>query len=267
MQRLAASAGFVALAASTLAAGPLREACMGLAHTGEHPAQAQDEATETFPITGCIVFEGELPKTLELRVSDAQAKGCTAEDGKLDKTDRRLLIGPKRGIANCVVTIAVEGQELRVPEQPVLLDQVQCRFESHITIVPVGTQVEYLNSDTVAHNVHTFATKNKAINNMIPAGASLKQKLSEAEAVAIKCDIHPWMTAYIFVAETNFTALTRADGSFTIPGLLPGDYKLEVWHEKLGRGKGTVSIAADGASEAIEIKLALKQQPRRRRKR
>ena len=57
------------------------------------------------------------------------------------------------------------------------------------------------------------------------------------------------------VADTNYAALTGADGSFTIDGLRPGEYKIKVWHEKLGKGKGTVTVKEDGTSERVEIKM------------
>jgi plastocyanin len=218
---------------------------------------APDEVQGT--ATGKVVWEGEKrPETKELSISEKQEKGCV-EGGKTDKTDRSLLISKEGGIANAVISIDVDGAKLKLPEEPILLDQVQCRFEPHVMLVPMGATAKYHNSDSISHNVHTYSTKNPAFNKTIAAGASEKQKLEKAESIEVKCDIHPWMSCYLFVSDTPFAATTKADGSFEIPGLPPGEYTAKVWHETLGKAKASVTIGADGKSEAIEIKMGEKK--------
>jgi uncharacterized protein (DUF2141 family) len=68
------------------------------------------------------------------------------------------------------------------------------------------------------------------------------------------------MSSYVFVSETPYYAITKADGSFEIKGLKPGTYKVETWHEKLGKGKPVeVVVKDDGSSEPVEIKLGEKK--------
>jgi plastocyanin len=227
------------------------------------PVPGEDEVTGA--AHGRIVFKGELPEVEPLRISEAQAAGCTAEGEELDRRDLRLLIGEDRGIANAVVTIEVEGDELRVPEEPVVLDQVQCRFDQHVLLVPVGCTLEYRNSDQVPHNVHTFSLRNKAFNTTLAAGGKKEQVVEHAETIQIRCDIHPWMSAYVFASGTSHAALTDAHGAFRIEGLPPGEYEARIWHEALGKATAKVVVAADGSSEALEVELEQKQRRRRRR--
>ncbi len=65
----------------------------------------------------------------------------------------------------------------------------------------------------------------------------------------MKCDVHPWMTAYIGVFDSDYFAVTAADGSFEIKGLPPGSYELVAWHERFGELKKTVTVS-DGSNEA-----------------
>jgi hypothetical protein len=130
-------------------------------------------------------------------------------------------------------------------------------------IVPVGTTVEFLNSDAIAHNVHTYAGKNDSFNQTIAPKAKHTQQLKKEDRIEIKCDIHPWMSSHLVVVDTPHYALTKPDGSFEISGLAPGEHSVEVWHERLGKEKVKVTVAADGTSEAVEIKLGEKKKARR----
>lgn len=216
---------------------------------------------------GKIVWDGaEMPKPGKLdNITEKAAEGCV-DGGMPSDEDPSLLVGKDGGIKNAVIEIAVKDAKLKLPETPIKLDQLQCRFEPHVTLLPAGVTVEYLNSDKVSHNVHTFATKNDPFNKTIPAGSKDTQKLEKPEVITVKCDIHPWMQGYMFVTDTPYATVTDATGSFNIPDLPPGKYKLDIWHEKLGKAKGEVTIAEDGSSEAIEIKMSEKEGGRRPRR-
>jgi len=228
-------------------------------------AEAAVDPDVTGRATGRVVFDGEVPEAKSLSITEAQSKGCVEEGSSIDARDHSLIVGEDKGIANAVVTIAVEGRELVVPEEPVVLDQLRCRFDRHVVVVPVGAVVEYKNSDDVPHNVHTYSIKNKAFNRTLAGESSYSQKVEEAEAIRVKCDIHPWMSAWVFVADTNFVALTDVHGAFEIPGLPPGEYVARVWHEKLGKAEVPVVIGEAGESQPISV--ALEPKPARKRRR
>ncbi|MFT7669579.1 MAG: plastocyanin [Planctomycetota bacterium] len=221
---------------------------------------------------GRVVFEGEVPIPSELSISEAQSKGCRDDGSKVDAKAYSLLIGADKGVANAVVMITLpvaEGaqpEKMRVPEKPIVLDQAQCRFTHRVVLVPVGATLEFRNSDSVPHNVHVYAMKNKAFNRTLMGGASLEVKVDKAEAIQIKCDIHPWMASYVYVTDTNYAALTDEHGAFEIPGLPAGIYTAKVWHEKLGKSEVQIMIGADGASEAVELAMKAKVKRSRRRR-
>jgi hypothetical protein len=62
--------------------------------------------------------------------------------------------------------------------------------------------------------------------------------------VPVKCNIHPWMRAYIGVVSHPFFAVTGDDGTFKIKGLPPGKYTVEAWHERYGRKEVEITVAA-----------------------
>lgn len=217
--------------------------------------------------TGRVVFDGEKPPVnQDLSITEAQSKGCVHEGATVDRRDVRLLVGKDKGIANAVVTINVPDQKLVVPEKPIVLDQVKCRFDQHVVIAPVGATISYKNSDEVPHNVHTYSIRNKAFNRTLTGNSSYEQKLEHAEVIQVKCDIHPWMSAYVFVSDTNFAAKTDEHGAFEIAGLPPGEYTAKVWHEQLGKTEVAVVIGETGESTPVSVPMKPKAKRTRRRR-
>jgi hypothetical protein len=61
----------------------------------------------------------------------------------------------------------------------------------------------------------------------------------------VKCDVHPWMQAFVGVFAHPYFAVTKTDGKFALANLDPGTYEVEAWHERLGTRKATVTVGAD----------------------
>jgi plastocyanin len=211
-------------------------------------------------LEGRVVFDGEKPEPRTLEIAEDKAKGCAKPGEAVDKTDRSLLIGKELGIKNVVVSIAVKDAKVKVPEKPVQLDQVACVFDPHVILLPVGASVEFLNSDTISHNVRTLARKHEGLNRTVAPGGKESQLLDQGpDKIEVKCDFHPWMNAWLFVTDTPYASVTDADGKFAIPDLEPGEYKLTLWHELLPKVEATVTVRPDGTSDVALLKMAKKK--------
>lgn len=207
-------------------------------------------------VTGRVLYAGTPPERPPIAITK-DAEVC----GREPHLDDALVVGPDRGILNVVVRVADPGdaKPMPAPSGRVTIDQNGCRFDPRIVLVPAGTPLDFVNSDGILHNIHTWSKLNPSFNRAQP---KLKKVMSETfanpELFRVTCDVHPWMTGTIIVAGHAFYALTGPDGRFTIAGVPAGARTLEFWHERLGVQKRQVTIPASGE---VKVDLTLPAAP------
>jgi plastocyanin len=108
------------------------------------------------------------------------------------------------------------------------------RFDPRVTVVPVGTRVEFPNQDKIHHNVFSLSDSARFDLGLYKNGASKPWTFESFGLVRVYCNIHPQMAAYVMVVDGEVYGLSGADGSVTLRGLPPGKYVVRVWDEKGG---------------------------------
>ena len=212
-------------------------------------------------LRGRVRFDGKYEPRPAKPVSEQSAAGCCPAGEKVDSADRSLQVDAEGGLANVVVTIAIDGALASGLGKTVAIDQVRCRFEPHLVVIPQGATLSIGNSDATTHNVNIRSLRNPSSNKMVQPGGALRLELENPDRFQIKCDMHPWMTSWVVVTDTPHWALSSVDGSFEIPDLPPGKYVATYWHESLGKGVTAEFEILSGS--ATEIEFALK--PKRKR--
>ena len=126
--------------------------------------------------------------------------------------------------------------------------------------VVVGQSVEFRNSDETNHNIHPLPRENAEWNESQPPKGEPKVKTFDHEEVMVpvKCNVHPWMRAYVGVVRHPFFSVTGSDGTFKIAGLPPGKYTVEAWHERFGRQEAEVTVAAKD-SKSVDFSFTAKK--------
>ena len=208
-------------------------------------------------ITGTITYDGKVPS---LKPLDMSADAACAKKHSTPQPSDVLVLGPGNTMANIMVSVVKglpAGKAYPAPKEPVVMDQNGCHYEPHVFGLMVGQPLKVLNSDGILHNVHALPKVNKQFNMaMPPTVKESTQSFGQAEGMfMIKCDVHPWMSAYAGVFTHPFYSVSKKDGKFTIGGLDPGTYEIEAWHEKLGVQKATVTVAAN-ESKTVAIKFS-----------
>jgi plastocyanin len=207
-------------------------------------------------IRGRVLLDGVAPVAPPILLGATDGCGSLRAAAPAEK-----LVVNEGGIANVLVRVKSglpPDARWDVPAEPVVLDQQGCVFVPHVVALRVGQALNVRNSDPLVHNVNVRPARqrNDASNRSLAPGSTDLRLVFDAPeaAIPLRCDIHPWMQAYVHIVEHPFFAVTRADGSFEIPGLSPGTYEIELVHEWLG--KHAFEARLDDSS-GVEARLTL----------
>ena len=169
---------------------------------------------------------------------------------KMKVPDESVVVNANGTLRNVVVYVADAPACRGDISKPVVLDQEGCRYVPHVVALQAGQTLRVKNSDPAPHNVNVISKANPAENLPMPDPGYRDLVYHVPEIMHTKCDIHPWMSAYIAVFDHPFFAVTGDDGSFEISGLPAGRYKLVAWHEWFPQLAQELTVSDDRPAEA-----------------
>jgi hypothetical protein len=215
---------------------------------GAPPVKEIAPALGASSITGNVTFLGEAPA---LRPLDMAAEAvCHQKHGGKPAPNEALVLGTGNTMGNIMVWVSKglpAGKTWPAPNTSVVLDQDGCLYKPHVMGVMVGQPYRILNSDGILHNIHTLPKINPPFNRAQPATVQeITMTFPKPEKMLqVKCDVHPWMSAYVGVFAHPFFSVTETDGKFAISGLDAGTYEITAWHERLGTQTASITVAAN----------------------
>jgi hypothetical protein len=146
------------------------------------------------------------------------------------------------------------------------VDQIDKEFVPYVKVVMAGSPVSFPNKDNIRHQVYSFSPAKRFELPLYVGTPATPIVFDKPGVVTLGCNIHDWMAAYIYVADTPYFAITQADGKARLAGLPAGEYVLQVWHPRMeGVESATarrIRIDAD-AKSAWTVKLKPDLRPRR----
>ena len=211
-------------------------------------------------ISGQVTFKGTAPAERKIEFDAVCGKLHSQE-----VTTRHYLVSPQGGLANVFVYLkqGPAGKSFTPPAEPPMLDQTNCIYEPYVMGVVTNQKFLIKNSDPLMHNVH--ATPKMAGNPEFNVGQPVQNMVKEASfpnrevLVRFKCDVHPWMFAYIGVLDHGYFAVSDKDGKFKLPPDLPaGTYTIVAYHLKAGEQTQEVTV---GAADKKEVNFTFEAKP------
>lgn len=175
-------------------------------------------------------------------------------------TTRHYVVGEQGGLANVVVYVKSGLSRKYGPVQaPPVLDQVGCMYEPYAMSVVTGQRFQIRNSDPTLHNIHATPRANREFNIGQAQQGQVNEKSFDVPElfIRLKCDVHPWMFAYVTALDHPFVAVTDVNGAFQFPALLPpGTYVIGARHHKSGELEQAVTLR-DGEPSNVRFTFAV----------
>jgi plastocyanin len=211
-------------------------------------------------VTGTITLKGTPPKEKEITPLKDDVNCGRLQPGM--PTTHFYVVGGNGELADVVVSLeGVSGKSTGASAPAANLDQKGCEYSPQILAVQTDQKIVVKNSDPVLHNVHdqpTVAGNKEQNMAQPPGGADLTFSFSKPEAfVKFKCEVHPWMFAWVSVFDHPYFAVSGKDGTFKIANVPPGKYTLKAAHRKAGTVTQDIEVK-EGAPASVNLALEAK---------
>ena len=216
--------------------------------------QAQQYTVQELPgsvVAGRVLLHGAPPPPKKIQVTqDMETCGKTREVFPVRVE--------KGGIDDAVVWIddIQQGKPFAFP--PAEVRQEGCTYVPHVVIAAAG-DLRISSHDPIPHNVHTYAKHNREYNeSMNQLRRDISLSFARPDVISVRCDLHGWMQAYVFIAKNPYYAISENGGNFKLEGVPAGKYQLKVWSESLGESEQTIVVEA---GRPTKIDFVLNSQP------
>jgi plastocyanin len=158
-------------------------------------------------------------------------------------------------LAGAVVMVEGPSRPAAASAAHAVMDQRDETFVPHVMAIPVGTTVDFPNSDPVLHNVSSHSPAKRFDLGMYEQGATRSVTFDVPGVVDIRCNVHPKMRAVVVVHVNPWVAVTDAGGGYTVSGVPTGRHDVRTWHESLAEQTGPVTVRA-GEVVRHDVRLA-----------
>ncbi len=186
------------------------------------------------------------------------------------EVDAQVTDAQGRPVSDAVLTlvpdVAATAPAPAVASKSYFIDQKHETFIPYVQIMRPGDKVIFRNSDTTRHQVYSFSPI-KQFEFVLRSGqVSPALTIDKGGIVAIGCNIHDDMIAYLFVTAAPAVGRSDAAGKVALDHLAPGHYTAQLWHPLLHPGQPPLSepvvLGSDTDVRQLVFKLSLIPDPR-----
>jgi plastocyanin len=175
----------------------------------------------------------------------------------------RVVDSSGRPVQNAVVTLYPAGPAARAPRPGgrYVISQQNLQFHPFLTIVPVGADVSFPNLDPTKHHVYSFSAAKRFELKLFAKDQSRTVHFDKPGVVALGCNIHDQMSAFIVVTNSAWTARTNANGVAAFQDAPGAAARLTVWHPYLRAPGGVAQQAVTPGQRSAAFAVQLRPPP------
>lgn len=201
-------------------------------------------------VSGKISYTGTPMKAKVIDMSKEPT--CAAQHKDQPVKTETVVTGANNTLDNVVVYVSSGApDDSKVPTEAVTYEQKGCQYIPHVLAMHVSQPLKIVNGDQTSHNIHPLPKLNAEWNKSQPSGAApIDAKFDKEEFIPVKCNIHPWMHGYFVVLKTSHYAISKEDGTYSLPDLPAGKYTITAWHEKYGTQTQEVTVTGSETKTA-----------------
>ncbi len=138
-------------------------------------------------------------------------------------------------------------------DKPARVTSINSAFRPAFQVAPLTADIEVANDDAIPHNTHLFDGRRTVFNVATPTpGVRVRKVLRQPGIFAVRCDLHPWMRAWVFVPANPHYAVMWQPGSTTLRDIPPGQYRLHSWDQARGQESRALTLNA-GETTALSF--------------
>jgi plastocyanin len=165
--------------------------------------------------------------------------------------------GMRSAASIAVYVDEISGKTFPAPSAHVVIDQKKMTFIPHVVVVLKGTAVDFLNSDSVGHNVYwpSVGGNKKLASNLgtWPQGVKKTFIFNDLGAAPLLCNVHPEMSGYVVVVPTPYFAVTGKEGEFEIKDVPAGNYTVKTWSEEGKPATQAVTVTSGNTTVNLTV--------------
>jgi plastocyanin len=205
-----------------------------------------------------VIEAKAMPRILSIFVA---ALGALLLAGTARAADLTVVVRDNGGkpVADAVVILDAPSSTAARPGN-FTINQKDMKFVPFVLVVPVGSSIDFANLDPFRHHVYSFSPAKKFELKLFGQGEVRPVRFDKVGVVAIGCNIHDSMQAFVQVVDTPFAAKSGADGRVVLRGVPAGKFKFRVWHPRLRAPANQLVLDVDTAgSPTVPVSIKLRQ--------
>ncbi len=209
-------------------------------------------------ISGTVKLSGKLPREGISPEPPRDPKGRPIDFSKA----KRFILGEDGTLANVYVAVksGLGDRKFETPREPVIVNLTGFLYLPRVLGVMTDQPMIFRNGDDVLHDVHANPNYGVPFNyGLVSKDKQFTTQFSKAEiGIQVRCDVHPWMHAWIHVSEHPHFAVTETDGKYSLTGLPPGEYEILAWHEGFQKAPLVSNVKVEpGATSTLNFTFEL----------